>query len=202
MVNVPNILTVFRILMVPAYLVVLYSGIKQANQLAWTLFAIAALTDILDGYVARKYKLVTNLGKIMDPIADKIMVTAAMVALVELGRLDGWIVVVMLFRDFSVDALRSMVASKGVIIAAGAWGKAKTLLQVFAVGWMILYDSIILWPLSKLFHYIPYGADTTGYIVMPSYFLGSVFIYISLVASVYSGILYFRQYAKYLKSSG
>jgi CDP-diacylglycerol--glycerol-3-phosphate 3-phosphatidyltransferase len=202
MINVPNLLTIFRILMVPTYLVVLYSNLKYANQFAVVLFTVAALTDILDGHIARKYKLVTNFGKIIDPIADKIMVMAAMVALVELGRLDGWILVVMLFRDFFVDALRNMVAAKGVIIAAGAWGKAKTFLQIFAIGFIMFYDSLVIWPSVDFFSILPYGiAANVGQIAIPAFFIGNILIYMALAASVYSGIVYLRQYSKYLNSN-
>ena len=197
MFNIPNMITILRIVLVPTYIWAMYGQFAYANQLAWLFFAIAALTDLLDGYIARKYGQVTNLGKVLDPVADKIMVAAAMIALVSLQRLEGWIVILMLFRDFSVGALRDITAQQGTIIAAGIWGKLKTFLQVVALAFLIFYDSIVLWPLSFLGIYRGDSvALTSGYVILPVFEMGMVLMYIALAASILSGIIYFKQYYK------
>ncbi|MDR2884676.1 MAG: CDP-diacylglycerol--glycerol-3-phosphate 3-phosphatidyltransferase [Deferribacteraceae bacterium] len=195
MLNLPNLLTILRILMVPAYLAVFYSDLQYANQIALVLFVAAALTDILDGYLARKYKLVTNLGKIMDPVADKILVATAMIALVDADRLVAWIAMAMLFRDFAVDALRSIAAAAGTVIAAGPWGKLKTLIQIFALSFLMFGDTLSLYP--------AFGISTlhASGIAIPAHLIGTILIYIALVASIFSGIVYYRQYFRFLKSS-
>jgi CDP-diacylglycerol--glycerol-3-phosphate 3-phosphatidyltransferase len=176
--NIPNALTVLRIALVPTYMVLLYKNTVCGNILATCFFVLASFTDLLDGYIARKYKLVTNFGKVMDPAADKIMVTAAMVVLVDLDRLAAWIVVVMLFRDFAVGALRDVASSQGTIIAAGIWGKLKTTLQMVALSLIILQLEIPVLPVISL----------------NTHLLGTVVMYVALVASIFSGIIYFRQY--------
>lgn len=151
--NLPNKLTILRVLMIPLFIVVLLSGYYYVSAV---IFVLAALTDALDGYIARKYNLITNFGKIMDPLADKLLVTAALVCLVELGDVAGWMVVVILAREFTITALRSVAASEGLVIAAGNSGKLKTVLQMVAITallfknypfeyWNIPFANIALW---------------------------------------------------------
>ena len=192
--HLPNTLTILRIVLIPTYMAAMYAKGTYTNQLACLLFVIAASTDWLDGYLARKYKLVTNFGKILDPVADKIMVAAAMIVLVDIHRLAAWIVILMLFRDFAVGALRDLAASQGTIIAAGIWGKLKTVLQMVSLSLLIFYDNLIIWPLSRFGIYLTDGISVTGFISIPFYDIGMVLMYIALVASIFSGVIYFKQF--------
>lgn len=140
--NIPNSLTLFRILLIPVFIVVLMVGIPYGDLLAAAIFAIAALTDSLDGYLARRYKQVTKLGIILDPIADKLLITAGLICLVELGSIAGWIAIVILGREFAVSGLRAVKAEEGVIIPASKLGKLKTVSQIFAVLIIILENAI------------------------------------------------------------
>jgi CDP-diacylglycerol--glycerol-3-phosphate 3-phosphatidyltransferase len=128
--NLPNQLTVLRVAMIPIFIAALMSG---HSYMAAALFAAASLTDALDGWIARKYSLVTNFGKLMDPLADKLLVVSALVCLVELGEIPAWMVIVILAREFAVTGLRSVAASEGVVIAAGLSGKLKTVFQMIAI---------------------------------------------------------------------
>jgi len=112
--------------------------VGYGDLLAGVVFIIAALTDTADGYIARKKGIVTNLGKFIDPLADKILVVAALIALVQLQRLPAWIVVVIISRDFVVTGLRMVASAEGIVIAASKWGKAKTVSQIIAISLMIL----------------------------------------------------------------
>lgn len=147
--NLPNKLTFARILMVPVFIGVLVSSMEGARLIAVGIFVLASLTDFLDGYLARKYGLITDLGKLMDPIADKILVTAALVGLVQMGRITIWPVILILAREFMITSFRSLAAYKGSVIAASAWGKVKTVTQMIAIILLLLTNSvladIILW---------------------------------------------------------
>lgn len=132
-VNVPNVLTVFRILLVPVLVVALLDATPSGDTLAAIVFAVASLTDLLDGYLARTRNAVTTFGKLMDPIADKLLVVAALVALVSLGRLAAWVAMVIIAREFAVTAMRMAAGAQGVVIAASLFGKGKTVLQIAMV---------------------------------------------------------------------
>jgi CDP-diacylglycerol--glycerol-3-phosphate 3-phosphatidyltransferase len=131
--NVPNVLTVLRILLVPVLVVALTTETKNGDTLAAIVFALAALTDGLDGYIARSRKSITTFGKVMDPIADKMLITAALIALVSLDRLAAWVAMVIIAREFAVSSLRVAAAAEGAIIPASSLGKIKTVIQVVAV---------------------------------------------------------------------
>ena len=124
--NLPNKLTLLRIIMILPFLLVLYLGIPFANYIALAIFIVASLTDLLDGKIARKYNLITDFGKFADPLADKMLVTAAMVWFVECGLMPGWALFVVLLREFAVSGLRMVASDKGRVIAAGWSGKVKT----------------------------------------------------------------------------
>ncbi len=139
--NLPNKLTMARIVAVPIF-VVLY--MMKMYIPACIVFILASLTDMLDGKIARKYNLVTNFGKIMDPLADKILVYAAFCMMVEDGTIPAWMLIIILFREFAVSGLRTVAASEGTVIAAGMTGKIKTVLQMFAVPVLLLQmDGIV-----------------------------------------------------------
>jgi CDP-diacylglycerol--glycerol-3-phosphate 3-phosphatidyltransferase len=131
--NVPNVLTVLRILLVPVLVVALTTNTPNGDTIAAVVFALAALTDGLDGYIARSRKAITTFGKVMDPIADKMLITAALIALVSLDRLDAWVAMVIIAREFAVSSLRVAAAQQGAIIPASILGKIKTVTQVVAV---------------------------------------------------------------------
>jgi CDP-diacylglycerol--glycerol-3-phosphate 3-phosphatidyltransferase len=131
--NLPNILTVTRILAVPVIVVALLDETPNGDTLAAAVFALAAFTDGLDGYIARRRQDITTFGKLMDPLADKLLIVAALVSLVSLGRLAAWVAMVIIARELAVTGLRALAAEQGVIIAASWLGKVKTALQIAAV---------------------------------------------------------------------
>ena len=152
--NLPNKLTVLRIIMVPFFVFFMLTDVGgTANKwIALVLFCVASLTDLLDGKIARKYNLVTNFGKFMDPLADKLLVSAAMIALVELRRVPAWIVILIISREFIISGFRLVAADNGVVIAASYWGKFKTTFQMVMVCLMIadipqlqLVTDIVMW---------------------------------------------------------
>jgi CDP-diacylglycerol--glycerol-3-phosphate 3-phosphatidyltransferase len=132
-VNVPNVLTVLRILLVPVLVVALLDETPNGDLLAAIVFAVASLTDAVDGYLARSRQWVTNFGKLMDPVADKLLVIGALLTLVSLDRLAAWVAMVIIAREFAVTALRMAATAEGVVVPASTFGKAKTVLQVAMV---------------------------------------------------------------------
>lgn len=182
--NLPNTLTLIRILLVPVFMMVLLLKLpggrtffEYQEYVAAGIFILAATTDGLDGYIARKFGQVTNLGKFLDPLADKLLVSAALICLVELGETSAWIVWVILAREFMVTGLRAIAAADGVILSASKLGKIKTVTQVVAISAILLQD----WPLS--YWNIP---------------VGQPMIYVALVFTVISGIDYVMKSRHYL----
>ena len=168
-INLPNAITLLRIGILPVlFLILLEPGEAMSLAIA-ILFILAALTDLLDGYVARRYNIVTRMGKLLDPIADKIIMSAALVLLIPVGRAPAWIVALMVMRDFAVDGLRSMAAAEGHVIEASRLGKYKTVCQIIAVSALII-------------HYPIYGIDASS--------IGTAFLYVSLALSLWSGFDY------------
>lgn len=134
--NLANKITLARVFMIPIFVVVLISGLVASpvnRYIALIIFIIASLTDTLDGYIARSRNMVTNLGKFMDPLADKMLVISAMIALVQLGDLKAWIVIIIVAREFIVTGFRLIAASENIVIAASWWGKLKTISQMLMV---------------------------------------------------------------------
>lgn len=133
--NLPNKLTIIRVVMIPFFVFFLLSDLLggAADWTALIIFVVASLTDLLDGHIARKHNLVTNFGKFMDPLADKLLVSAAMICLVELGRLPAWIVVIIISREFIISGFRLIASDNGVVIAASYWGKFKTTFQMIMI---------------------------------------------------------------------
>jgi CDP-diacylglycerol--glycerol-3-phosphate 3-phosphatidyltransferase len=139
--NLPNFLTLVRMALVPVFIVLFYQGFGIA---AAVVFIIAAATDALDGHIARSRNMITNFGKLMDPLADKVLTASALICLVDVGVVAAWMVVVILAREFAITGLRGVAASEGVVIPAGASGKLKTVFQMVAVIVLLLGD----WPFS------------------------------------------------------
>lgn len=150
--NLPNKLTLLRIILIPIFMGVLYWGFSGATYVALAIFIIASLTDLLDGKIARKYNLVTTFGKFMDPLADKLLVCSALICLVEMGKIPAWIVIIIVSREFIISGFRLVASDKGVVIAAGYWGKFKTTFQMVMIVLMIadipvlsLVTTIVMW---------------------------------------------------------
>ena len=144
--NLPNKLTIFRVILIVPFVVVLLGGEAGwfgDNSLLYggislAIFIVSSLTDLIDGKIARKYNLVTDFGKFMDPLADKLLVSAAMIALVEMGRIPAWVVIVIISREFIISGFRLVASDNGVVIAASYWGKFKTTFQMVMVCLMLL----------------------------------------------------------------
>jgi CDP-diacylglycerol--glycerol-3-phosphate 3-phosphatidyltransferase len=171
--NLPNGLTVLRVLLIPVFIVLLMRGHEL---IAAIIFAIASLTDALDGYLARKFDLISNFGKLMDPLADKLLVVSAFACFVELGFVPAWILIVILAREFTITGLRSVAAAEGVVIAAGASGKLKTLFQMLSVLALLLMDL----PLRVFNIYYPQLGRP----------LATALLYIAVALTIYSGVEY------------
>lgn len=139
--NLPNKLTIFRVILIVPFIILLLGG--QAgwfgentfvtDMIALTIFIIASLTDLIDGKIARKYNLITDFGKFMDPLADKLLVCSAMIALIEMNRIPSWVVIIIIAREFIISGFRLIASDNGVVIAASYWGKFKTTFQMIAV---------------------------------------------------------------------
>lgn len=153
--NLPNKLTIFRMVLIVPFVILLLGGFHEwgwftavfggimeyVDYIALAIFIIASLTDLIDGKIARKYNLVTNFGKFMDPLADKLLVCAAMICLVEMGRIPAWVVILIISREFIISGFRLVASDKGVVIAASYWGKFKTTFQMVMVCLMIANNS-------------------------------------------------------------
>jgi CDP-diacylglycerol--glycerol-3-phosphate 3-phosphatidyltransferase len=197
--NLPNKLTLFRIILVPIMVIVSFFdipgsflGISTTMWIMELIFIIASITDKLDGYLARKNNQVTNFGKFLDPIADKILVVAAMILFVEMGRLPAWIPIIVIFREFAVSGYRLIaVQNSGKVIAANVWGKLKTVTQMIAIILMFLttqpYFAFVLRAKTEQ-DALTYM--TTGDFVMN--ILASIFMTISVIATIFSGYEYLK----------
>ena len=164
--NLPNLLTVLRIMLVPVLVVALLGNTPAGDVLAAVVFALASLTDFVDGYLARSRDSITTFGKLMDPLADKLLVVGALLCLVSLQRLEGWVAMVIIARELAVTVLRAGAAQSGVVIAASPLGKAKTCLQIAAILAVITVHGSPLWV--------------------------SLLVYATVVVTVLSGLDYFR----------
>ena len=176
--NLPNKLTILRVIMIPFFVFFLLSGVggSASKWIALVIFAAASITDTLDGYIARRDNLITDFGKFMDPLADKLLVCSAMICLVEMGRIPAWIVIVIISREFIISGFRLIASDNGRVIAASYWGKFKTASQMVTVILLVL------------------NIQNTVFTV-----LGTVFIYISLVLTVVSLIDYIAKNKEVLK---
>lgn len=167
--NLPNKLTIFRVILIPFFVFFLLAPYFNGygNYIAVAIFIIASLTDFLDGKIARKYNLVTDFGKFMDPLADKMLVCSAMICLVESGQLPAWIVIIIISREFIISGFRLVASDNGVVIAASYWGKFKTTFQM-------LMTIVLMLNIQLLFFQV----------------LGTVLIYLALALTVISLIDY------------
>jgi CDP-diacylglycerol---glycerol-3-phosphate 3-phosphatidyltransferase len=177
--NVPNTLTLARVLLIPIFIVFLSNGdlfglpLDTRSFIALVIFSIASITDWLDGYIARKTGQITKLGKLFDPIADKLLTSAALILLVDHNRASAWIVILIIWREFAVTGLRAAAAGEGHIIPAAEGGKAKLVFQTIAI-------IALLMDMSMKFEYL----DT--------YLIGTVTLWVSMILAVVSGFMYFK----------
>lgn len=182
--NLPNKITFSRILLIPIFIIILsipvdwgevevfHSNIPMTHLIAALIFMIASGTDWIDGYIARKHNLITNLGKFLDPLADKLLVAAALILLVEIDLAPAWVVILILSREFAITGLRLVAAGEGIVLAASNLGKLKTATQMVAI--------ILL-----LLHNFPFG-----YLQIP---IDQIMLYIALILTVVSGYEYFHK---------
>ncbi|HEU19686.1 MAG TPA: CDP-diacylglycerol--glycerol-3-phosphate 3-phosphatidyltransferase [Deltaproteobacteria bacterium] len=173
--NLPNTITMVRIGVIPILFLLLINPGRALSLVIAVLFILAAITDLLDGYVARKYGIVTRLGKYLDPLADKLIVNTAMILMIPIGRIPAWIVAIIIMRDLAVDGLRSIASTDDLVIHASTLGKQKTLCQVIAVS-------------ALLIHYPLFGADAHA--------VGIAVLYIALILTIWSGVDYFVKFLK------
>jgi CDP-diacylglycerol--glycerol-3-phosphate 3-phosphatidyltransferase len=172
-INLPNAVTMLRICIIPVLFFLVSNPGRLWSLIIAVLFIMAALTDLLDGYLARRYHIVTNIGKFLDPIADKIIVNTAMILLIPIGRIPACIVAIIIIRDFVIDGIRTIATSEGMIIDASKLGKRKTLCQIFAVSALII-------------HYPFLGAN--------AHVVGMVVLYVALWLTIHSGIDYLLKF--------
>ena len=190
--NIPNRITLSRIFLIPIFILLLSfpldwgswsigtTTLPIVHFVAATIFIVASGTDWLDGYYARKYDLITNLGKFLDPMADKLLVTAAYVLLIELGLAPAWVVILILSREFAITGLRLVAAGEGIVLAASSMGKLKTTFQLLSIIFLLLHNfpfSYLGWP------------------------IGEIMLYLALILTIVSGIDYFIKNWHIMKQS-
>lgn len=193
--NLPNKLTVGRIILVPFFVVALLTNFPLNNAVALIIFIAASLTDMFDGKIARKNGLVTDFGKFADPLADKILVLAALLCFVQLGICDCVAVIIVLFREFSVTSIRLIAASKGKVVAANMWGKAKTVSQMIAIIAVIAMQIVLELPEVGL------NFINTATIEPIFFVVGEILIWISVVFTIISGVVYIIQNRQFISQT-
>jgi len=171
--NLPNSLTLFRVACIPVLVVLLFFPHKATSFVAALVFGLASISDLLDGFLARRRQLVTTFGKFLDPLADKLIVTAALIMLIPLGRAPAWMVVVIVGRELAITGLRSMAVSEGRVISADELGKKKMVFQIVAI-------------LGLLLHYEYFGINFHA--------IGMFFLWLAVVLTLWSGFNYFRRF--------
>lgn len=188
--NLPNKLTLLRILLVPVFLLLMYLPVPFGCTLALVVYAAAAVTDALDGNIARKRGLVTTFGKFADPLADKVLVLAALAALADTGAspVNGVVITIIAAREFMVSGLRLVTAEKGVVVAAGIWGKLKTAFTMVSIAAMLLWLAL----LGDFSLTLPAGAVTAVNAVL------TALVWISVMLTIASGWVYLKGYWRYI----
>lgn len=177
--NLANKITIMRIMMIPLFMIILFSNINNSDYIAAAIFALASITDSLDGYIARSRNLVTTFGKFMDPLADKLLVSSALISLVQMGRIPSWVVVLIIAREFTITGFRTIAASEGITIAASPLGKIKTITQLIAI-------------ISLLINNFPFR--------LIGFPFDLIMTYISLIFTILSGVDYIFRNKQVLKT--
>lgn len=171
--NLPNSLTIFRVACIPLLVLLLFFPHKATSFLAALVFGLASISDLLDGFLARRHQLVTTFGEFLDPMADKLVVSAALIMLIPLGRVPAWMVVVIVGRELAITGLRSVAVSEGKVISADQLGKKKMVFQIVAI-------------LGLLLHYDYFGVNF--------HVVGMFFLWVAVIVTLWSGINYFRNF--------
>ncbi len=186
--NLPNKLTIFRVILIPFFVFFMLFEPEEMiyRIIAEVIFCVASITDLLDGHIARKHNLVTNFGKFMDPLADKLLVCSALICLVANGQIDAWIVIVIIAREFIISGLRLIASDKGVVIAASWWGKWKTTFQMIMIIVLIMNFSYF------------FAGTLFGTIMI---YLEIVLIYVALILTIISMIDYLVKNKNILKEN-
>jgi CDP-diacylglycerol---glycerol-3-phosphate 3-phosphatidyltransferase len=171
--STPNMLTGLRIAAVPVVVFLLFFPGKVASSLGALIFLLAGATDFLDGFLARRYRIVSRIGKFLDPLADKLLVSAALIMLIPLGRVAAWMAFLIIGRELMVTGLRGLAASEGIVLAADRWGKAKTILQMAALTALILHYPFLSINFQRL---------------------GTILLWLALIITLISGVWYFQAF--------
>ncbi|MFB3926515.1 MAG: CDP-diacylglycerol--glycerol-3-phosphate 3-phosphatidyltransferase [Syntrophales bacterium] len=179
-INLPNIITMLRISVIPVLFLMLLDPGPVLSLIIAAFFITASVTDLIDGYIARKYGIVTKIGKILDPVADKLVINTAMILMIPLGRIPAWIVAIIIMRDIAVDAMRHIYSLRGLVIAASRLGKQKTFSQIVAVS-------------ALLIHYPLFGID--------SHTVGMAVIYVALILTIWSGADYMMKFYRWVNTN-
>ncbi len=177
--NLANIVTILRIVLVPIFVVILLTAMENKEIIALIIFVVAAISDTIDGYLARKYNQITDLGKFLDPLADKLLVVGALLALVYLQRVEAWVATVIILREILIAGFRFYFLVNDAVFSASWLAKKKTLLQIVSLGILIIYERL------------PYPDII--------FTVGTVSLYIAVFLTVYSGVEYILKYSKTLK---
>ena len=184
--NLANKLTMIRIFLVPVFLVfIAVRDIPYGSIVATAVFIIASITDQLDGDIARSRNQITNFGKFMDPLADKLLVTAALISLVELNMIPGWAVVIIIAREFAVSGLRTLAASDGIVIAASWWGKIKTVTQMAAI--ITLLVEVNIGSSQAAINFVSNNAFLNGFFT----YVPNILLILAVIITIISGVDYF-----------
>jgi CDP-diacylglycerol--glycerol-3-phosphate 3-phosphatidyltransferase len=203
--NLPNMLTMFRILVIPVVLVFIYYESRVNSFIAACLFAAASITDFFDGWLARRKGLITVLGKFLDPLADKLIVTSVLVMLVPLGRIPAWVVVLLLARELAITGLRGIAVTEGMVIAASQGGKWKTAFQLTGILGLLIHYPYPIAVISPFLHNLVAGTwlhqllANFGIPVRPwvdFHIVGLWLIYLSLFFSIFSAAQYFLRFVR------
>lgn len=186
--NLANKLTLMRIVLVPIFLVFIAArDIPYGSTIATSIFILASITDKLDGYIARSRNQITNFGKFMDPLADKLLVTAALISLVELQVVPAWAAVIIIAREFAVSGLRSIAAAQGKVIAASLWGKIKTVIQIIAIILLLLKVNI------EDFEHLTRFINDNNIWAQIFNIVPSIMLMAAVIITIISGYEYFKQ---------
>ena len=186
--NLANKLTLLRILLVPIFLIfIVVKEIPYGTFIATFIFIIASITDKLDGYIARSRNQITNFGKFMDPLADKLLVTTALITLVEYSIVPSWAAIIIIAREFAVSGLRTLAASEGKVIAASWWGKIKTVIQIIAI--ILLLIQVNISETASLYSVVINSSFLTNFFK----YVPGIMLDISVIITIISGYDYFRK---------
>ncbi|MEA5113817.1 MAG: CDP-diacylglycerol--glycerol-3-phosphate 3-phosphatidyltransferase [Geobacteraceae bacterium] len=185
--NLPNVLTLFRIVIIPPMVVILTIPSRTAAFIAAALFAVASVTDWLDGYLARRMEIVTVMGKFLDPIADKLMVTAALIMILPMGRAPAWMVLIIIGREIIITGLRGIASTEGIVISASNLGKYKTIFQIVAILGLLLH-----------YNYYWFFGIEQPYLYVNMHNVGIFFLWIATIITIWSGVDYLARFFKLL----